>query len=269
MTTTYTRVDGEGPPLVLIHGVGLDHAMWDPVVETLAQQRQVLRYDLLGHGESDDPPGPRRLEDFAEQFLEVLDSHGIETSDVAGLSLGGLIALAAAARHPGRVRRAVLVSTVFGRSESQRAGVRQRLDLAEDEGLEPVAELAIKRWFTPGWRESHPVETEAVRRRLLSTDHAGYLKAYRLFVDADDVAATLAPDIQAPTLVLAGERDSGSTPDMAVALADAIPSGEARILPGVHHLAPIEEPNRFSSALLEFLDQQSRVGSLAEMEQLK
>lgn len=162
-----------------------------------------------------------------------------------------------AARHPSRVRRVVLVSTVFGRSESQRAGVRQRLELAEDEGLEPVVDLAIKRWFTSQWRQSHPIATESVRRRLRTTDHAGYLKAYRLFVDADDVAATLAPAVEVPTLVLAGERDSGSTPDMAVALADAMPGGEAQIMPGVHHLAPIEEPQRFSRMLLEFLNREN------------
>ena len=257
MNPTLGRVAGAGPPLVLIHGVGLDHTMWDPVVEVLAQQHQVLRYDLLGHGSSDDPPGPRRLDDFVDQLLEVLDFHQIEISDVVGLSLGGLVALMTAARHPNRVRRAVLVSTVFGRSESQLTGVRQRLELAENEGLEPVADLAIERWFTPQWLVSHPAEAESVRQRLLTTDHVGYLKAYRLFAEADDLAAASAPDIEAPTLVLAGERDSGSTPEMAVALADAIPGGEARIMPGVHHLAPIEEPKLFSNALMEFLNQEN------------
>ena len=257
MNPTLGRVAGAGPPLVLIHGVGLDHTMWDPVVEVLAQQHQVLRYDLLGHGSSDDPPGPRHPNDFVDQLLEVLDFHQIESSDVVGLSLGGLIALMTAARHPNRVRRAVLVSTVFGRSESQLTGVRQRLELAENEGLEPVADLAIKRWFTPQWLASHPAEAESVRQRLLTTDHVGYLKAYRLFAEADDLAAASAPDIEAPTLVLAGERDSGSTPEMAVALADAIPGGEARIMPGVHHLAPIEAPKKFSNTLLEFLNQEN------------
>ena len=257
MNATLGRVAGAGPPLVLIHGVGLDHTMWDPVVEVLAQQHQVLRYDLLGHGSSDDPPGPRRLNDFVVQLLDVLDFHQIEISDVVGLSLGGLVALMTAARHPNRVRRAVLVSTVFGRSESQLTGVRQRLELAENEGLEPVADLAIKRWFTPQWRASHPTETESVRQRLLTTDHVGYLKAYRLFTEADDLASASALDVEAPTLILAGERDSGSTPEMAVALADAIPGGEARIMPGVHHLAPIEEPDLFSNALLEFLNQEN------------
>ena len=146
---------------------------------------------------------------------------------------------------------------VIGRSESQLTGVRQRLELAENEGLEPVADLALKRWFTPQWRASHPAEAESVRQRLLTTDHAGYLKAYRLFVDSDALASASAPDIEALTLVLAGERDSGSTPEMAVALADAIPAGEARIMPGVHHLAPIEQPNLFSNALLEFLNQEN------------
>ena len=257
MNPTLGRVAGAGPPLVLIHGVGLDHTMWDPVVEFLAQQHLVLRYDLLGHGSSDDPPGPRRLDDFVDQLLEVLDFHQIERSDVVGLSFGGLIALMTAARHPNRVRRAVLVSTVFGRSESQLTGVRQRLELAENEGLEPVADLAIERWFTPQWLASHPTEAESVRQRLLTTDHVGYLKAYRLFAEADDLASASALDVEAPTLVLAGERDSGSTPEMAVALADAIPGGEARIMPGVHHLAPIEEPDLFSNALLEFLNQEN------------
>ena len=257
MNSTFSRVDGQGPPLVLIHGVGLDHTMWDPVVEELAQDHRVLRYDLLGHGCSDDPPGPRHADDFVDQLLEVLDSYDIDAGDVVGLSLGGLVALITAARHPNRVRRAVLVSTVFGRGESQLTGVRQRLELAENEGLEPVADLAIKRWFTPQWRAVHSVETESVHRRLLTTDHAGYLKAYRLFADADALAASLAPDVEAPTLVLAGERDTGSTPEMAVALADAIPGGEARTMPGVHHLAPIEEPNLFSNALLEFLNQEN------------
>ncbi len=257
MNSTFSRVDGQGPPLVLIHGVGLDHTMWDLVVEELALQHRVLRYDLWGHGRSNDPPGPRRADDFVGQLLEVLDLHEIGSSDVVGLSLGGLIASMTAARHPNRVRRAVLVSTVFGRSESQLAGVWQRLGIAENEGLEPVADLAVKRWFMPQWRASHPAETESVRQRLLTTDHAGYLKAYRLFADADALAASLAPDIEAPTLVLAGERDTGSTPEMAVALADAIPGGEARTMPGVHHLAPIEEPNLFSNALLEFLNQEN------------
>ncbi|MDE0699373.1 MAG: alpha/beta fold hydrolase [Acidimicrobiaceae bacterium] len=257
MNPTHSRVEGAGPPLVLVHGVGLDHTMWDPVVEVLAQQYRVLRYDLLGHGRSDDPPGTRQLEDFVAQLLEVLDIHQIENCDLVGLSLGGLVALTAAARHPDRVRRVVLVSTVFGRSESQRAGVQQRLELAEDEGLKPVADLAIERWFTPQWRASHPAETDSVRQRILTTDQGGYLKAYRLFVESDALAAALAPAVEAPALALAGERDTGSTPEMAVALADAIPYGEARILPGVHHLAPIEEPNLFSSALLEFLNREN------------
>ena len=257
MNSTLARVDGEGPPLVLIHGVGLDHTMWDPVVEILAQKHRVLRYDILGHGHSDDPPGPRHLNDFVAQLLEVLDFHDVETTDVVGLSLGGLIALMTAARHPHRVRRAVLVSTAFGRSQSQLTGVRQRLELAENEGLRPVADLAIKRWFTPQWRASHPAESEAVRQRLLTTNRIGYLKAYRIFVDADELATKTAPNIEGPTLVLSGEQDSGSTPEMAVALAEAIPGGKAQIMAGLHHLAPVEAPNLFVNTLLEFLDQEN------------
>lgn len=257
MTTTFSRVDGEGTPLVLIHGVGLDHTMWDPVVEVLAQNRMVLRYDLLGHGRSRDPSGPRQADDFVEQFLEVLDFHDLEDSDVVGLSLGGLIALMAAARHPHRVLRLVLVSTVFGRSERQLSGARQRLELAEAKGLEPVADLAVERWFSPQWQATHSAETESVRQRLLTTDLDGYLKAYRLFVEADGLASASAADVAAPTLVLAGDRDTGSTPEMARALAAAIPTASVQTMAGVHHLAPIEAPGLFTSALIQFLDQEN------------
>ena len=257
MTTTFSRVDGEGPPLVLIHGVGLDHTMWDRVVEGLATRHRVLRYDLLGHGDSHDPPGARQADDFVEQFLEVLNSHDLEDSDVVGLSLGGLIALLTAARQPRRVRRLVLASTVFGRSERQLSGVQQRLALAETEGLGPVADLAVERWFTSNWRATHGAAVESIRQRLRTTDLAGYLKAYRLFVEADGLASASAADVEAPTLVLAGERDSGSTPEMARALAAAIPTARVQIMAGVHHLPPIEAPETFASVLIQFLDQEN------------
>ena len=129
---------------------------------------------------------------------------------MVGLSLGGLIALMAAARHPHRVRRLVLASTVFGRSEHQLSGVRQRLELAETKGLEPVADLAVERWFSPQWQATHRAETESVRQRLLTTDLDGYLKAYRLFVRRMAQPQHSPPTIAATTLVIAGDRDTGS-----------------------------------------------------------
>ena len=255
-----TGTDGATrPPLVLVHGVGLDLHLWDLVVDVLAVDRLVIRYDLFGHGRSDDPPGPRSIDDFVGQCLGVLaatttkDPAG-RAPDLAGLSLGGMVALAVGARHPEAVGRLVAMNTVFDRTPDQVAGPEARLALTAAEGMGPVADLAIARWFTSGWQTEHPDRTVVVDERIRTTDLHGYLKAYGLFVEGDPAMPAAAARITAPTLALTGERDTGSTPAMSQAIASAVADGRSRVLSGLGHLPPIEAPESWSAALLEFLD---------------
>ena len=239
---THFRIEGGGggTPLVLLHGVGLDLTMWDGVVDALAADRQVVRFDMLGHGRTLDPSGER----------------SIGRPDLAGLSMGGMVSLAAAARHPSTFRRVALLNTVFGRTSEQAAGRRERLAAAETGGMGAVAALAIDRWFTADWQAANPVDTAAVRERLLTNDLAAYLKAYRVFVGGDPLMPAAAANVTAPTLAMTGELDPGSTPAMSHALADAVPDGQAVVLAGLHHLPPIEAPGAFLRPFLDFLDQE-------------
>ncbi len=248
------RESGSRPPLVLVHGVGLDHTMWDLVVDDLAADRLVIRYDLLGHGRSPDPPGERSVDHLVDQCLAVVEAHAGSAPDVAGHSLGGVIALGLAARHPGRLRRLVLLNTVFDRTPAEVQGARARLALAGAEGLGPVADLAVDRWFDSAWQEAHQELVAAVRARLAGNDPVGYLKAYRVFVDGDPLMPTGASLVTATTLAITGELDPGSTPAMGDALAGAISDCSTRVLPGLHHLPPVEAPAKFVAALLDFLD---------------
>jgi pimeloyl-ACP methyl ester carboxylesterase len=250
-------VDGEGPPLVLVHGVGLDHTMWDRVLDSLSAFRRVVRYDLLGHGQTPDPPGPRTLEDFVVQLLAVLDAYRLDRADIAGLSLGGMVALAAAVRHPGRFDRLALLNTVFERSPEQVSSAVRRMAIAESEGMAAVADLAVDRWFSPQWQVEHPAQVDQVRRRLADTDPVGYLKAYRVFIAGDPLMPEGAAAVTAATLAMTGELDSGSTPAMSRALAAAVTGGQVRILAGLHHLPPVEAPSTFASALSDFLDREA------------
>ena len=254
---TFATVDGEGPPLVLVHGVGLDHTMWDLVLDSLGASRRVIRYDLLGHGQTPDPPGPRTLEDFVVQLLTVLDAHRLDRADVAGLSLGGMVALAAAARHPDRFDRLALLNTVFERSPEQVETALRRMAIAESEGMAAVADLAVDRWFSTQWQAEHPAQVDQVRRRLADTDPVGYLKAYRVFIAGDPLMPEGATAVTAVTLAMTGELDPGSTPAMSRALATAVSGGQVRILAGLHHLPPVEEPSTFTGALLEFFDREA------------
>ena len=255
-----TGTDGAArPPLVLVHGVGLDLHLWDLVVDVLAVDRLVVRYDLFGHGRSDDPPGPRSIDDFVSQCLGVLTAATAEdpagrTPDLAGLSLGGMVALAVGARHPETLGRLVAMNAVFDRTADQVEGPRARLALTAAEGMAPVADLAIARWFTIDWQAEHPDRMAAVDERIRTTDLDGYLKAYGLFVEGDPEMPAAAVRITAPTLALTGERDSGSTPSMSRAIASAVVDGRYRVLSGIGHLPPIEAPESWSAALLEFLD---------------
>lgn len=252
---------GPGPPLVLVHGVGLDHTMWDHMVPRLTASpigpAQVVRYDLLGHGRTADQPGPRCFDEFVTQLNDVADQVQDEVGsqvDLFGLSLGGAIVRGAAARTPNRFGRVVIANAVFDRTPEQRRGNEQRLALAEAEGMDPVAELAVDRWFTEPWRTEHPDRLTAVRNRLRTTDLGGYLKAYRVFVDGDPLMPHGLADLTNPTLVVTGERDTGSTPAMAEAMAAILPDATLAVLTDTGHLPPIEHPDRLTELVLDFLE---------------
>jgi len=140
-------VDGNGPPVVLIHGVGLDHTIWDPVVARLSAEFRVLRYDIVGHGQT--PASADRLifSELTGQLADLLGAHGIERIAVVGFSLGALVAQAFTLTHPARVSKLVLLNCTFKRNPQQQAGIMSRLDEAIEHGVSSNVEASINRWF--------------------------------------------------------------------------------------------------------------------------
>lgn len=258
--TTHVEQTGSGEPLILIHGVGLDLTTWDRQVAALATRYLVVRYDMLGHGRSTRPPGPYTLEMFVEQLRGLLASLSIARAHIAGFSMGGLVAQGFAAAYPDRVASLALVSTVAGRSREQRQGVLGRLREVEQRGLTAAVEAARQRWFSPDFVRAHPETVNALSRRLGANDPAAYLAAYRLFATADEQLFDCLPAISCPTLIITGELDAGSTPQMAALMQARIPHARAEVLPGIRHLLPIEAADVFNATLLSFLDGLSASG---------
>ena len=147
----------------------------------------------------------------------------------------------------------ILTTTVYRRTEAELEGVRKRLKITVDEGLEPVADLAVERWFDDAFRQANPDVVTRIKNRLVSNDLAAYATAYGIFVEADAEIGAALKQVRCPTLVMAGELDPGSTPGMAYRMAADLRDPHVVILPGLRHLAPLEDPEQVNRVLLEFL----------------
>ena len=245
-------VEGDGPPVVLIHGVGADLSGWDAVAALLAGSRKVVWMDLRGHGKSPPIVAPFALEGFSEDIVAILDREGIARADIVGFSLGGLIAQRIAIDHPDRVGKLALLATVAGRTEEERQRVASRHEIILREGIAAVTGGARDRWFTEEFAAANPERVETRIRQLVANDVASYAEAYRIF-GSGDLADSL-HEIAHETLVLTGERDSGSSPRMSRLMHERIRNSRLVILPRLKHSLLVEAPGVIADHLIAFLD---------------
>lgn len=244
---------GTGPVVILIHGVGMDLHMWDAVADRLAETRRVLRYDMLGHGDSSKPAGLYRLSDFVAQLLDLADELEIGHFDLVGFSMGGLVAQAFALAEPAMLHRLILLNTVYNRSPAESVAIIERSKAVLSGGYEDSITAAIDRWFTPAFQVQSPHIVAAVRQRMLENDLPAYAAAYAVFATGDRELADQVGQITTPTLVATGAEDQRSTAAMAKALAAQLPRGSCHIIPGQRHLPPLEMPDGIAALIDGFL----------------
>jgi pimeloyl-ACP methyl ester carboxylesterase len=237
---------GEGEPLLLIHGLGYARWGWEPVVEPLARRFDTIVFDNRGVGESDAPPGPYSAAELAADAVQVLDEAGVERAHVVGTSLGGMIAQELALGHPDRVDRLVLACTTAG--GPQAFPMPQRT-------VDLMLARATLREFTENALEPDP-RVELVDRILVHRERTAQgfeawsaQAAAGATFDAHERLTALA----APTLVQHGDGDLVVDPRNADLLAAAIPDARLSIYAGCGHLFMWQEPERFVRELEEFL----------------
>jgi 3-oxoadipate enol-lactonase len=243
------RVDGDGPPVLLLNSLGSDLSMWDPQLPTLGHRR-VIRYDTRGHGRSPAPDGRYSMDDLGADALALLDRLDVERADLVGLSLGGMTAMWLAAHAPARVGRMVLFcTTAYFPPKSMWA---DRAALVRAEGTEVVAAAAVGRWVTPGWAAAHPAIVAALEAMVAATPAAGYAGACAAIEDMD-----LRPDlsrITAPTLVISGAEDPATPPARGREIAAGIAGSRFEILADAAHLASFQQPEAANRLIREALD---------------
>ncbi|HLA31309.1 MAG TPA: alpha/beta fold hydrolase [Pseudomonas sp.] len=246
---------GQGQPVVLIHGVGLNKEMWGGQIVGLAPHYRVIAYDMLGHGASQRPAPGTDLLGYAEQLRELLDHLQLPQAAIIGFSMGGLVARAFALRYPQHLQGLVVLNSVFNRNPEQSAGVIERTRQVAQYGPNANADAALSRWFSREYQAANPAQIAALRQTLASNDPQGYLTTYELFATQDMYQADQLGSIHAPTLIATGELDPGSTPQMARELAARIPGAQVAVLAEQRHMMPVESPRLVNQVLLDFLQQ--------------
>jgi pimeloyl-ACP methyl ester carboxylesterase len=241
-------------PIVLLHGVGLDHTMWEPLRTELVRltDRPVVALDLPGHGAQPPLTGPATLTELAGDVAARLPGR----AHLVGFSLGALIAQHLARYRPELVATLTNVSSVCRRTPEEAASVRQRLESARADFPGSV-EASIGRWYPAG----SGVEQDTVagtRTTLLANSVESYLHAYEVFATADAEISLELGSIGVPSLAVTGELDPGSTAEMTGRLASAIPGAQAVVVSGARHMLPVEQPGELARIIHHFIEESSR-----------
>ena len=256
---TFARINGTllhfrlvgpqgAPALVFVNSLGTDARIWDEVIVALSGQYRCLSYDKRGHGLSDAPAGDYSLDDHLDDLIGLLDHAGIGPAVVIGVSVGGLIAQGLALRAPERVAALVLCCTAPRMGDA--AMWTARIETARTDGLLPLADPVMQRWFSPGFRAQRPDELSGWRNLFLRTDPQGYANTCATLRDTDLTPAIA--NITAPALVVAGDADLAAPVEL-VRNCLAIPGARLHVLPGVGHIPSIEQPAALAGLVHDFL----------------
>ena len=258
-----TAAGAANPLLVLLPSLGTATTLWDGVVAALrADPRtaglRILRVDLPGHGASPAVPGPVSIPELAEAVLAVVEEAGGGGFHVAGVSLGGAIALELAVAHPERVQS--LVMSCSGARIGTPQGWADRAGQVRASGTASLVTASAGRWFAPGFLDRDAGGPGArTLTALVDVDDDSYACCAEALADFDRTAdlATLA----VPTLAISGEHDAVTTPASMQDLADDIPGARHIALDGASHLAVLEEPATVAELIAEHVGAAERAAA--------
>lgn len=242
-------IDNGKPPLVLSNSLGCDLHMWDGQVEPFRQHFRLIRYDSRGLGKSDAPRGPYSIERLARDVLAILDRFGIRQTSYCGLSLGGMIGQWLGINAPDRLTRLALCNTAARVPEP--SAFIERAAAVRKNGVEPLIDGIIARWFLEGFRQTHSDALAPIRATLAACDREGYAACCEAIAGMDETRTI--GKIGTPTLVLVGDGDPATPPSSAEFIHSRIAGSKYVVIPNAAHLTNIEQPAAFNAAVLGFL----------------
>jgi 3-oxoadipate enol-lactonase len=246
------EVDGpDGAPwLVLSNSLATNLHMWDPQAAALSKSLRVLRYDQRGHGSTDAPAGPYTFETLIADAVALMDALGIERAHFGGLSMGAATALGFAEMHPDRLDRVIVCDSPCQSTPQSSQQWRERIAIAEKEGMEPLVEATVGRWFPPDVMKANPPYLDQVRAMVRTTPVNGFIGCAAALADHNYAAAVAT--VTRPVLFMVGEKD-GTTPAAMRKLHEALAGSRFVELPGAGHISNLDQPEKFTAAVRDFV----------------
>ena len=239
---------GEGQPVVLIHGVGLNADAWGAQARPLSAHCQLTAIDMPGHGDSQLLPGNPTLVDFSNPVATAIKTLG-KPVILIGHSMGALLALDIAMRFPSRAKAVVAMNAIFQRSAEALQAVQQRASqLTGASNPDPTPTLS--RGFGDALETA---DATACRQWLAQVNPAGYQQAYRVFANDPGPSPRELAQLSVPALFITGSNEPNSTPAMSRAMAELAPAGQAAVVDGAAHMMPMTHAPQVNQHLLTFI----------------
>lgn len=243
------RVDGpeDAPTVVFANSLGTDFRLWDDVLPLLPHGLRYVRYDKRGHGLSSCPQGPYSMGALVRDAERLLDHLNVRDCVFVGLSIGGLIAQGLAVKRLDQVRAIVLSNTAAKIGTAQMW--QDRIDAIKADGVEPMADGIIDRWFAKPFVASGAALPW--RNMLARTPAEGYAGCCAAIAGTDFYTPT--SGLTLPTLGIAGTEDGSTPPDLVRETVDLIKGSRFELIRGVGHLPCVEKPEQYAALLTQFL----------------
>jgi 3-oxoadipate enol-lactonase len=225
--------------------------MWDPTVPALTGRFRVLRYETRGHGQTEAPKAAYTLDQLADDALALLKALGIQRTHWVGLSMGGMIGQTLALKAPEVFASLSLCDTSSRIPAEARPQWAERIKTAETQGMEPLVEPTLARWFTEPFRKSRKDVVDRVATMIRKTPPAGYVGCCHA-ISALDLTDRIGA-IKLPTIAIVGEDDPGTPVAAHKVIHERIAGSKLEILKSAAHLSNMEQPEAFNRALTGFL----------------
>jgi 3-oxoadipate enol-lactonase len=250
--------EGNGPPMLFVHGFPLSHSMWRGQLEAFASDHRVIAPDLRGFGGSDVTEGTVTMDQHADDLVALLDELSInEPVVLCGLSMGGYVAWQFQQKYPERLRALILCDTRAIADTPDGVENRKRLaKMVVENGSAAVASAMLPNLFSPATGARNQSVIDGLRQTISATSPQGIAAASLGMAERPDVTSLL-PSIETPSLLIVGEDDGISTPKEMKTIADAMPNSRLEVISEAGHMSPLENPRAVNLVIQQFLHELS------------